>query len=418
MKRVLFFILLVFLVSLLRAQDTLRISLRQADSLLVARNLSLIAFRYEVDEAEARTVQQRLFNNPELSTEWSLYNPGPEKWLDVGARGQKIIQIQQVFRIAGQRRASIRLSEEEKRMTQWQYYELARNLKYELHARYYRMYFLNHAIASIRSQLVLLKDLIEVYTAQYEKGNISLQELTRLNAVYFGINDQVNDTQAELMRLQESLQILLSDNRMIWPAPAPDENIFPDLDTSVLLPVLQDRALVNRPEIKAAESFQAQRELQYMLEKKQRVPNLMLGAVYDQSGSYINNYTGVSAGLQIPVFNRNQGKIQEARLAIQQSKITLQSKQQEIVREVETALKIVRLLRTQYESAGSEFETRLSQLSRGLVSNYSKGNISLLEFTDLFEAYNSGIIKYNQLKADLNNAYEELNYAVGEDVLR
>lgn len=418
MKHAIPFMLLLLLAAGLRAQDTLRISLHQADSLLVARNLSLIASQYEVDKAEARIIQQKLFSNPELYTEWNLYNPTQKQWLDAGAQGQKIIQLQQVFRIAGQRKTSIRIAQEEKQMTQWQYYTLARNLRYELHSRYYRVFFLNHAIRGIRSQLALLKNLIEVYTAQYQKGNISLQELTRLNSVYFGINDQVNDTQADLLRLQESLQILLADNRIIWPAPAAGENTFPKTDSLLVLSALQDKALVNRPEIKTAESFQAQRELQYSLEKRQRVPNLMAGAVYDQAGSYVNNYTGVSAGLQIPLFNRNQGRIREARLDIGQAKINLQSQQQEIVREVETAWNIVKLLRTQYESTGSEFEDLLSQLSRGLVSNYSKGNISLLEFTDLFEAYNSGIIRYNQLKADLNNAYEELDYAVGEDVLR
>jgi hypothetical protein len=61
---------------------------------------------------------------------------------------------------------------------------------------------------------------------------------------------------------------------------------------------------------------------------------------------------------------------------------------------------------------------QLDQLSKGLVSNYSKNNISLLEFTDMFEAYNASIIQLNQLKADLNKSYEELSYVVGEDLVR
>jgi cobalt-zinc-cadmium efflux system outer membrane protein len=94
----------------------------------------------------------------------------------------------------------------------------------------------------------------------------------------------------------------------------------------------------------------------------------------------------------------------------------LQSKQQEITREVQTAWQVFQLLRDQYASAGTDFEAQLNQLSKGLVSNYSKNNISLLEFTDMFESYNSSIIQLNQLKADLNKSYEELNYAVGQDL--
>jgi cobalt-zinc-cadmium efflux system outer membrane protein len=399
------------------AQDTLSITLLQADSLLIARNLSMIVSRYEIDKAEARQVQAKLFSNPQLSTEWSLYNPGADRWLDVGSNGQKIIALQQVFRIAGQRKASIRLAEEQKRMSEWEYYELAQSLKYALHVSYYRYYFLHQAIVSVRSQLNLLKDLIEVYKAQYAKGNISLQELTRLNSTYFGINNQVNETQTELVSLQETLQIILSDDRIILPAPDTLDRIIPALP-SITLPELTSRALHNRPELKIIKSQEAQNELNYSLQRKEAFPNVTAGGVYDQAGSYVNNYTALSVGIALPLFNRNQGKIREARIGIQQSKVLRQSKQEEIMREVEAAFHTVQLLQRQYASVGSDFETELDLLSEGLVSNYSKNNISLLEFTDLFEAYNSNIIQFNQLKADLNKSYEELNYAIGEDLAR
>lgn len=399
------------------AQDTLTVTMLQADSLLIARNLSLIVSRYDIDKAEARQVQAKLFNNPQLSTEWSLYNSNANRWLDVGSKGQKIIGLQQVFRIAGQRKASIKLAQEQKHMSQWEYYELVRSLKYELHVSYYRYYFLHHAISSIQSQLGLLKDLIEVYKAQYAKGNISLQELTRLNSAYFAMNNQVNETQTELVGLQETLQILLSDDRTILPVPGPQDKVIPALPP-VSFPELVSKALDSRPEMKIIQSLQAQNELNYSLQKKEAVPNLIAGGVYDQAGSYINNYTGVSVGLELPLFNRNQGKIREARIGIQQSKVMFQSKQEEIRREVEAAWKTVQLLEGQYTSVGSDFESELDLLSEGLVSNYSKNNISLLEFTDLFESYNSSIIQFNQLKADLNKSYEELNYAVGEDLAR
>lgn len=406
-----------FLSSALQAQDTLRITIRQADSLLLARNLSLVVSRYEVDKAEARKIQQKLFTNPELSTEWSAYNPQGNKVLDVGTNGQKIIQLQKVFRIAGQRKTSVLLAEEEKHMSEIQYYELARSLKYQLHVSYYRYYFLNTAIANIRSRLGLLKNLISIYEQQYAKGNISLQELTRLKSTYFGINNQVNDTQTEMVRLQEDLQLMLADDRMVQPVVSGNEGIDSEPPVQTL-PELIDRALQNRPELKAARSLQTQSQLRYTLERKEAVPSIMAGGVYDQAGSYINNYTGIQVGLQIPIFNRNQGRIQEARINIAQSGARLQTKQQEVTREVVAAWRVFQLLREQYKASGTDFEVQLDQLSKGLVANYSKNNISLLEFTDMFEAYNASIIQLNQLKADLNKSYEELNYVVGEDLVR
>lgn len=400
-----------------QVQDTLKVSIRQADSLLLARNLSLVVSRYEVDKAEARKIQEKLFLNPELSTEWSAYNPNTKRSPDVGSNGQKIIQLQKVFRIAGQRKTSVLLAEEEKHMSEIQYYELVRSLKYQLHVSYYRYYFLNNAIVNIHSRLALLKNLISIYEQQYTKGNISLQELTRLKSTYFDINNQVNDTQAEMVHLQEDLQLILADDRVIQPVVSGNEGI--DVEPPVqTLPELIDRSLENRPELKEVKSFQAQSQLRYSLERKEAIPNLALGGVYDQAGSYINNYTGIQIGLQIPIFNRNQGKIQEAKIGIAQSNVLMQTKQQQITREVVSAWKIFQLLREQYKASGTDFEVQLDQLSKGLVSNYSKNNISLLEFTDMFEAYNASIIQLNQLKADLNKSYEELSYVVGEDLVR
>lgn len=161
--------LLLFFSSSLFAQDTLRITRLQADSLIIARNLTLIASRYDVDMAAAARIQAKLFSNPELNTEWNLYNPARSKWLDAGSTGQKIISLQKVFHVAGQRNTSIKLAEEVRQMTEFQYEALARSLRYELHVTFYRYYYLNRAVSSIDSQLKLLKNLIKVYSEQYQK---------------------------------------------------------------------------------------------------------------------------------------------------------------------------------------------------------------------------------------------------------
>lgn len=405
--------LLLFFCTSLFGQDTLRITLPQADSLLIARNLTLIASRYDIDAAEAARIQAKLFTNPEISTEWNLYNPSKPKWVDVGSGGQKIVALEKVFQIAGQRNTSIKLAEETKRMTEFQYEALVRSLRYELHVTFYRYYFLNSAVNSIDSQLKLLRNLIRVYGEQYNKGNISLQELARLNTTYFNINKQMKDVQQEQIRLQETLKILLAEDQFVLPEnPGPLTNPL----TGLTMEGLIERAIAQRPEIKIARSQQQQNHLRYSLAKKEAIPDLTAGVVYDQAGSYVDNYTAFTLGMRVPIFNRNQGQIKAARIGIEQGETLQKVTEEKVKKEVETAWLTFELLWNQYTEVGEEHEEQLNQLSEGLVNNYSKNNISLLEFTDLFEAYNTNIIQFNELKADLNQSYEELNYAVGEDI--
>ncbi|MBX2973495.1 MAG: hypothetical protein KF797_10355, partial [Flavobacteriales bacterium] len=85
------------------AQDTLKLRLDEADQLLVRRSLALVAQHYAIDQAQADRVQARLFNNPSLSTEWSV-RPSTGSFFDVAQpNGQKAVHVEQLVRIGGQR---------------------------------------------------------------------------------------------------------------------------------------------------------------------------------------------------------------------------------------------------------------------------------------------------------------------------
>jgi outer membrane protein, heavy metal efflux system len=395
--------------------DTLRVSLQQADSLLVIRNLSVIASHYDVDMASARVIQQKLFSNPYLATEWNLRNPTEDKWFDVGQGGQKILHIEQVVKLANKRRTGIQIAEADKRMTEMQYEQVVRNLRYALHSAYFRSYFLQRAVDNISSQLELLAELIRQFDVQYRLGNVSLQEVTRLKASFFEINNKVNQTRSEIIRAQEELKLLLAEERLV--VPVPTELDFLKRELQLSLAELVERGLLNRPEIRLAETALRQSELSLKLERKERVPDVAVGMLYDQAGSYINNYTAITLGLQIPIFNRNQGRVAETKIGILKADTEMEMARQQVKREIESAFRIFQSLLAQSESINETFEDELDQLSEALVVNYRRGNLSLVEFTTMFESYNTTLIEYNQFRADLNDAYEELNYVVGEKIL-
>lgn len=407
--------LLLLLPFMAAGQDTLQLSLQQADQLLIERNLQMVAAHYEIDKAVARKVQAGLFLNPEISTEWNLYNPERRRFSDVGSRGQKIIAIEQTFRIAGQRNAAVRLAEAERGMTELQYFELARALKYQLHSSYYHLYYLQESIRAISAQLQLLQEIVGKYEEQYKKGNISLKDYTRLRSALFQLSNEKSSLERDVITAQQTLRVLLLEDGFIQPQIASDQQVPRQLLEG--LAELKARAHKNRPEALLAQNIYRQNELRWALERKQAVPNLSAGVVYDQAGSFVNNYTAVTLGMQIPLFNRNQGAIREARIGMEQAKTMEQHIQQQVLAEVEAAYFQMQVLQNQYNQTGQGFADQLEQLSEGLVANYLKKNISLLEFTDLFESYNNSIIEINKLKANLLSAYEELNYAVGESVL-
>ncbi|MCO5275871.1 MAG: TolC family protein [Flavobacteriales bacterium] len=398
----------------LQAEDTLRVTLRQADSLLAARSLALVAQQAEIDKAEAERIQARLFHNPQFSSEWVVGRTG-EPFIHAGAGGQKILAVEQLFRIAGQRSLAVRAAENGKRITEAQYAELAAALRLKLHSTLYRQYYTQRSVDAIASQLQLLKQLQEAYGGQYDKGNVSLKQVTRLRTAFFALNAQRIQLLRQLNRDQQDLRAMLAETGTVIASPTAAELQLP---TAIPLPpdTLVSMAVQQRHAAVAAQAAQEAAALDLKLQRRMAVPDLALGAQYNQVGDLHPRQTAVTIGFSVPLFDRNQGRIRWAEAAGKHAEATLRQTQLDVRNEVLYALEHIRVLQEQLDATNPGLDAQLDQLSESLVDNYVRNNIKLIEFTDLFESYNSTIIDLNQLMADLQNAYEELEYATGRNL--
>ncbi|WP_461078617.1 TolC family protein [Spirosoma flavus] len=398
-------------------QDSLRLTLQQADSLFVKNNLLLLAERFRVDASQAQILQASLYDNPNVSLEVSSYNNETRRVLDVGRQGQKSLAIQQLLYTAGKRNKRIALASEAARLTQFELLDLLRGLRFDLRSRFYSIYFQQQTLARFDQQLATLQTTVAAYEVQYNRNNVSLRELLRLKALLFQI---ANDRTAILFQLaddQRALRTLLSVDQPVKPV------VGDSLLTQYHVPVqsedtLQQMAIRNRPDLKATESLTKQAELNYNLQRALATPDLRIGGTYDQAGSYIQNYVGLSVLADIPVFNRNQGAIRAARSQIQYQSQLQRQKANQVGNEVATSLQKIREVERRVQSVEGQFTNQFEELNRGVITSFQKGNITLLEFVDLIEAYNDSVSQLNRLKADRVSAYEELNYLLGEDLYK
>jgi outer membrane protein, heavy metal efflux system len=405
---------LVFLSPFARAQDTLRINIRQADSLFLQNNLQVLAEKYQIDISKSIEIQDKLWNNPTLSAEISAYNPS-RGFLDVGGKGQKAFSIQQMITRAGKRNKQVALDVESTRKTEFQFYDLIRTLKFELRETFFESYFLNQTIALYDTQITTLNTTVTAFEKEYTRQNISLKEVVRLKALLFQLTNDRADIQFELQENQRDLRTLLSVD-------LPVKTVVDSVDISKYqlkdfsLAMLKDKALQSRSDLKVAQSSTKQAELNYTLQKALAVPNIQLGAIYDQASNYQNNYVGISASMDLPFFNRNQGNIRAAKSNISYFKTSESAKVNSVNNEVDAALQKVNVAEKAYQSVENHFTDQFQLLSKGIYDNFQKRNITLLEFIDFIETYNESIKELNRLKADRIKVYEELNFVVGEEL--
>jgi cobalt-zinc-cadmium efflux system outer membrane protein len=409
--------LLLTLCCLVQAQDSLQLSLRQADSLFLRNNLSLLAERFRIVASQASIIQARLWDNPTLSVEANAFNPDKRRVLDVARRGQKIISIEQILVTAGKRSKQVALVTENAHMTEYEFMDLLRVLKFELRNNFFDIYFLQNTLNRYQLQINNLQSTVTAFESQYEKNNVSLRELLRLKALLFQLNNDKTEILFQIAEKEKVLKILLNLDKPLIPIVNEAELNRYQLN-GYDAPALGQLALQNRGDVKVTESLTHQAELNYNLQKSLAVPNLRIGATYDQSGSYVNNYTGITLSADLPFFNKNQGNIKVARSQIDFQKGIQNQKVNVVTNEVAAAFQKVQYVENMVHSIDSKFSEQFEQLNKGVVENFQKRNLSLLEFIDLIETYSESIKELNRLKADRVGAYEELNFTVGQELFK
>ena len=192
-------------------EDTLRITLQDAESQFIQKNFLLLASKYQVSTADAAIIQAKLYPNPNFAIEQGVYNQDTKKWFDLSSTGETALSLQQLIILAGKRNKQIDMAKINSQISLYQFYDLVRTLRYELRSSFYGIYFLRDAIEVYDKEIESLKTLIDVYTVQYNKGNIAFKELARLQALEFSLQNERLDLVKQSTEKQLNLSLLTGD---------------------------------------------------------------------------------------------------------------------------------------------------------------------------------------------------------------
>jgi len=408
--------ILTALSSYLYAQDTLRITLPEAEKVFVQKNLQLLSQRYNIDIARAQLIQARLYNNPNLSFTGALYNPAEKKWFDVSnSTGQYAIALQQMVILAGKRNKEIKLAETNVSISEQQFYDLLRTLRYTLRSGFYNLYYLQNSLTVYDRQIGSLYKLDSAYHELQPKGVVSLKDALRIRSLLYSLKSERVDLQNQLNDAEADMQLLLQNNKTLYVA---------DSDNMALINVnnfplqeLIDTAYQSRSDLKIAQSNLLYSQQNYSLQKSMAVPDLDLGAAFDKRGSYVNNASLFNAAIDLPFFNRNQGNIKASKIAVNQNKVLLDLQTQTVENDVQRAYGKVLNADKMLQTMDPKFRDDFENLLQGVLENFQKKNISLVEFTDFYDAYRSNVLQLNQLQNAKMQAIEALNFSVGKTVI-
>jgi len=216
--------------------DTVAITLQQAEERFLKNNLQLLAARFNIDAAKAAVVQAELWNNPNISIEQNAYNKFTKRYFDVTKTGNTDIQLQQLILLAGKRDKQIRLAEINSQIAENSFYDLLRALKFELRTNFFDLYFLQQSLAFYNETIPNVRKTVAATEVIYQKRSILLSEVLRLKSLLFSLENERLGLLNQVSEIEHGMGVLLRDTSgsISYFVPQLDSNAIDSLRVNAL----------------------------------------------------------------------------------------------------------------------------------------------------------------------------------------
>nr|WP_108927590.1 TolC family protein [Leptospira johnsonii] len=399
-----------------------RLELAKAEELLWKNNLLLLASKFNIDARKAGIEQAGLYANPNIFVDQSIFAEPTQRYFDFTRSGQTVVQIQQVFLLGGKIDKRIRVAELSAKMSEQEFYDLARALITKLRRTFYFIHYYRDAIAFYDKSLIALDKTVNSAELAQKRRAVLQSEVLRLKALLFFLRKEREDLRIKVLEKEADLRVLLNEdtykNQSVAIVPVLDLDFVEKATMEGLkLDNMLAKAREYRPDLKKAVQALRYEEANLELQHANAIPDLAFGPMYNRGGTAFQNYWGITAQLNIPIFDRNQGNIKAAEKSIQVRKQELKNLILEVENDVSVALATAKAKDDLYKKFRNTYTKDYADLAEDMILSYEKRYISILEFADFFETYRSSIVEMLRLQTDRMEAIEGVNYSVGTGLI-
>lgn len=401
-------------------QDTSKVfSLSDMDRLFLEHNYQLLQQKYEIAQADAEILQAKVWNNPELSvSEVNLWHNNtieelPPLWNGPGKQ-QFAVELEQELVTAGKRKKNIQIKSLEKDIEKLNFDNLVREIKYEIRQHFAEYIRLEQKERLLRKLLTQFEALEKGYARQEAAQNIRKIDLLRIQGEAKGYRTEIAGI---VLEKQEKVHAL---STLVGVSLPTGMTLKEELQSSQLFDstpeTLEKIAIETRPDFKTLKN-QMQLAAQNMaLQKAERVPNLNFQVNYDHGGGVMHHFVGVGLSIDLPIFDRNKGNIQSAKIGRDKAKNQLDVAYFELQSELRKLWSQLHTQRDALAEWSEEYRDELDTMLEISTRNFLRQNQSLVEYLDFIGFYVDTLDEYYALTEEHKKTKETLFYIIGKEL--
>ncbi len=402
---------LLIAISSFMAGQQRELSLLECEEAFQKNNLQLLAEQYNINMADADILQAKIWELPQLSGQINAYNPEGKKAFDLGhAKGA---QVTQLIYMGGKKKNEIAFAKSNKELARLQFSQLLVDLRAQLRTAYFNLYYEKLKLDNTNKQLGYMNDLLSAYRVQSAKGNVSLKDEVRLQSLVIQLNNDKLGINKNILEFEQNLKVLTGITDDIEPQ-------ISDAEAKDILAAqpfgddeeLKKKALENNADYQYYLKLIENSKLYAQWQKSMNVPDLNVGAGWDQNGGTFKNEVNLMVAIPLPLWKSNQGNVEKANYAIQQNQKNADYQKLNLETKVRAAYKT---WKTQYDQLAEIKTTDLNNMDLvydGMMKNFRKGNVNLIEFTDFMDSYREAALQIYDMKNEIIQSAEQLNQLI------
>lgn len=323
--------------------ETQKLTLPQVIELSLQNNGDLKSFREEKGIREAGKTRAGVLPNPTLELEadsGALTGSSAENSLSLG--------VSQEFVLAGKRQKRLAIAERELEMYRWQLSDRERLLAEEVKIAFYDAILAEKRVGLADRAIELNRQLLDVTGERLGAGDIPELEMNLVKVELARSEGSRIDAAKALYQSQSRLRSFMG--LPMGDSPGIAANLDAETTMSKSLVDLKQLAQGNRPDLKALEAEKHKGDADIVLAEAEGVPNLTAGLFYSHERrtdatvagevDVSDNLLGIRLSMPLPLFDKNQAGVQEARARRSSSDSRLLAAARNVDREVETAYAI------------------------------------------------------------------------------
>ncbi len=286
------------------------VTLNDAIAQALIQNPTLQSFGWEVRAAEARALQAGLWPNPRAGVV-SENHGGPDR-----VEVRNTLRISQVIELGDKRKKRIDLAEADRALVAWDYEEQRVNVVAEVARRHVATLAAQQRVSLNRRTLRLAEQVLQIVTDRVDAGVTPTSERDKALVRVSIERIRLNRAERQLASARQSLAATWGGKTATF------DSVVGAFDRVTDPP---DRATAvsrvgQNPRIARYDDEIEQRRRAVELAKAQGVPNLTAGAGVRHFADSDSAAAVVEFSLPIPIIDRNQGGVLEARYRVAQAK--------------------------------------------------------------------------------------------------